>query len=732
MITEYIIPKEQQDFYSSVIVLCAGGTINMSGTQECKPANGVKETLDKTISKLDKMGIAYQYHMLFDRAPDSSNVGEPEWEVIIEKISEIIKEKETIRAQLLEKGAKLEAGGIVIAHGTDTLHITSLVIALEFSIRQLSLPIVFTASHSTPNTPGSDANDNILKSIYIAKERFAREENLKPGVYVLIGEDIHLASRLTKVRTSPNDDGKYFYSFPSPVGQILKSKHNDFHFKINNEYLTGLIKIESNDFKSLFKRKDLYEFDGKNNKTWGIVEHVYLDKFVSIDVVQDLEKRMAFYHSAYDSKTDLGIVIQGDFKNNSKFGDIAKILHHMDQKGIIILIGSRNTFLRLIQHYEYKFLGLISKSLSHLKAKIKLAWLFKHNIQPEHILSLMDVNIAGEIFSTDILPEWIKFETFQPNKENTEVVIAYPNIHYRVLADAVKRLLLTNHNTSGDLHRFYQYKNKKLFIYGFGDGHYPTVNKPIVQIVNEFFQRHWSKSIALNSYDCLDVIIEKISQFVRQHNETIISYFEERYDLVSNKEQEILFGKLIRTKLKKENNAKIHNIISRVVSKWTEKNAGIYISEEKQQLICNFIMDNVKMTIDEKTIKKEVDKLLSHTQTKSDFKHTFSQLSFMFPDTISRRIVKDAVMESSKAMQIIGNAIDLNIHVYVRTLAVKSKSDVGKYEVGNMLMVLGADSEMTCGYSTEFFCLKQNNLNNFMDIIDSSDTYHGEGFVTYR
>lgn len=191
------VTKEVLEFYKSVIVICAGGTINMSGTEQRKPSDGVGRALNQISGRLHKAGVLFiNDEPLFDRPPDSSNIGEREWEIIINRIDRIIDRKKTIYQFLLERGIKVECGGIVIAHGTDTLHITSLVVALEMATRSLPFPIVFTASHSTLDDPKSDASGNLQKSIYIAKERFNSESNLPAGVYVLIGQDIHLASRL--------------------------------------------------------------------------------------------------------------------------------------------------------------------------------------------------------------------------------------------------------------------------------------------------------------------------------------------------------------------------------------------------------------------------------------------------------------------------------------------------------------------------------------------------------
>jgi hypothetical protein len=63
------------------------------------------------------------------------------------------------------------------------------------------------------------------------------EETLPPGVYVLIGEELHLASRISKLYTKPNSEGKYFFSFPAPVAFVSSEGEYSFHLQFDRDYL---------------------------------------------------------------------------------------------------------------------------------------------------------------------------------------------------------------------------------------------------------------------------------------------------------------------------------------------------------------------------------------------------------------------------------------------------------------------------------------------------------------
>ena len=58
--------------------------------------------------------------------------------------------------------------GIVITHGTDTMHYTAS--ALSFLLQNLDVPVVLTGSQVPPHKVGSDAKRNLLDSIRVASE----------------------------------------------------------------------------------------------------------------------------------------------------------------------------------------------------------------------------------------------------------------------------------------------------------------------------------------------------------------------------------------------------------------------------------------------------------------------------------------------------------------------------------------------------------------------------------
>ena len=70
---------------------------------------------------------------------------------------------EAVKAEI-SNGVK----GIVILHGTDTMHYSSA--ALSYMLQDTPVPIVFVGAQRSPDRPSTDARLNILNASYLAKE----------------------------------------------------------------------------------------------------------------------------------------------------------------------------------------------------------------------------------------------------------------------------------------------------------------------------------------------------------------------------------------------------------------------------------------------------------------------------------------------------------------------------------------------------------------------------------
>ena len=103
--------------------------------------------------------------------------------------------------------------GIIVSHGTDTMHYTSS--AMSFALQNLSIPVVLVGSQRSSDRPSSDAFTNLLGAIkFITKTKFT-------GIFVCMhhtpSDNIiacHLGTRLRKNHTSKRNAFQSLDSIP--------------------------------------------------------------------------------------------------------------------------------------------------------------------------------------------------------------------------------------------------------------------------------------------------------------------------------------------------------------------------------------------------------------------------------------------------------------------------------------------------------------------------------------
>src|SRR5690625_310445 len=112
--------------------------------------------------------------------------------------------------------------GFVITHGTDTLEETAYFLSLVLDTEK---PIIVTGAMRSYNEIGSDALYNLISSVRVAISKDAR----KKGVLVVMNDEIHPASNVTK--TSTSNIATFQSPQYGPIGIITKEKvlfHHSF------------------------------------------------------------------------------------------------------------------------------------------------------------------------------------------------------------------------------------------------------------------------------------------------------------------------------------------------------------------------------------------------------------------------------------------------------------------------------------------------------------------------
>ncbi len=622
------------DYYQKVIILNCGGTIDMNKSKDVG-ASSVSKTVEGIKELINYYNIEIEFENVFDKSPDSSNIGSHEWDALHAAIVRIIKDKKAVKDKLIRNNFYPElpfVGGIVISHGTDTLHLTSLILALRLSLDSLFFPIIFTGSFTTIDDPKNDIENNLVKSIFAAKLDLNSflSKKLPPQIYALIGNEIHLATRISKVYTTQNTESKYFFSYPFPVARItarlpikkilnkLKRKEDNkvFIADINNRISID-INFDKNYFDNLINTNSSSEW--KLTKSflfekfqWPQVEYIVVNRNLTKDVLLDLLDRVRDIERT-SSLLRFGVVIQGNFLKRKDFNELKLLLETISASGVIILVGSKMVYNNLS---SCKYIGLINKSLSYQKARAKLSFLLKLNLSYSKIIEFMGENISGEIAEYEKFPDWIQYENYP---EDSEVIPIYPNINPKIYKHTIQRNLKRE-------------KTKDIYLYGFGNGHIPTIQKPISSIVLEYINDN-------NNF-----------KFETLH------------------------------KLKDTND------LSKII---------LFLN--------NNCIEN-RDVIFEYLTKKFPDKIsISDNENRDEF---INQYFKNIGDEISKRIVKDSLMNESETLHILGSAIDLGMTIKVKTNAI-SKTDHSMYPVGRLLLAIGVDSEIVKGWKIDLLQRKK-------------------------
>ena len=183
--------------------------------------------------------------------PELAKMANIDTEVLFSEYSENIMPEHWLKiAKKINEYSKSDYSGIIIAHGTDTMHYTSSF--LSFALAGFSIPIVLVGSQRSSDRASSDAAFNL-----IGATKFIIENNTK-GVYIVMHQDenddtivCHLGTRVRKNHTSKRGAFQTIGDNPAFIiteNQIQKNiskdffKVNEFHPKINLDTKVALVK----------------------------------------------------------------------------------------------------------------------------------------------------------------------------------------------------------------------------------------------------------------------------------------------------------------------------------------------------------------------------------------------------------------------------------------------------------------------------------------------------------
>ena len=333
-----------------ILLLSTGGTIASKIDYRTGAVTPVltAEELNSSVPELAKIANI-DAHVLFSEY--SENIMPEHWLQIAEKINEY---------------SESEYTGIIIAHGTDTMHYTSSF--LSFALAGFPIPIVLVGSQRSSDRASSDAALNLISAT-----KFIIESKTK-GVYIVMHQDendetvaCHLGTRVRKNHTSKRGAFQTIGDVPAFIiaeNQIQKNITEDF-FKVN-------------------------EFQPK----------IYLDTKVAL----------VKYHPGYDPNL-LDKIIEMGYRGiifeGTGLGHIGKTMYESvkraNEKGIFLGMTSQCIDGRVRMTVYESGRDLLDLGIIPLEnmipevALVKMMWAMGNSQNKEEIKKIMLKNIASEL-----------------------------------------------------------------------------------------------------------------------------------------------------------------------------------------------------------------------------------------------------------------------------------------------------------------------------------------------
>ncbi|MDH5430785.1 MAG: Glu-tRNA(Gln) amidotransferase subunit GatD [Nitrosopumilus sp.] len=166
--------------------------------------------------------------------PELAEIANIDTKVLFSEYSENIMPEHWLKiAETLKKYSKSEYSGIIIAHGTDTMHYTSSY--LSFSLAGFPIPIALVGSQRSSDRASSDAALNL-----IGATKFLTECKTN-GIYIVMHQDendetiaCHLGTRVRKNHTSKR--GAFQTIGDDPAFLIV---NNEIHDNMKTDFFTS-------------------------------------------------------------------------------------------------------------------------------------------------------------------------------------------------------------------------------------------------------------------------------------------------------------------------------------------------------------------------------------------------------------------------------------------------------------------------------------------------------------
>jgi glutamyl-tRNA(Gln) amidotransferase subunit D len=291
---------------------------------------------------------------------------------IMQKWSEDLTPKDWAKiAKEVHKEIRAGAHGVIVTHGTDTMHYTSS--AISFMVQNLPVPVIFVGSQRSVDRGSSDAYPNLLSAV-IAAAKWGGAECVV-CMHNSINDDINILVRGIKVRKMHTERRDAF----RPINDLPLAKI-DYHGNI----------ARNMEHRERSKTKPIL-----NTKLDEKVAIVYFHPGMSPQIIENLIKQR--YHGIVIAGTGLGRVNR----------NLIPVLKKCRKAKIPVVMTSQALYGRVnVEAYEAGRLlvketdVIYGEDLTPESAYIKLMFVLGQTRNLEKVKDMMTTNMVGEITKT--------------------------------------------------------------------------------------------------------------------------------------------------------------------------------------------------------------------------------------------------------------------------------------------------------------------------------------------
>jgi glutamyl-tRNA(Gln) amidotransferase subunit D len=311
---------------------------------------------------------------LYASVPELEKYASIDTDVILNEYSENLKPEHwtMIANKIAEKVKSDMYRGIIVSHGTDTMHYTAS--ALSFALQNLPIPVIIVGAQRSSDRPSSDAALNLISAtIFATKSEFS-------GVFVAMHANssdemiaCHVGTRIRKNHTSRRDA---FESIDiTPVAMIKNDK----------------VEIQTEQFEiKLHKRNDGSSFLVKPDFNSKVILLKYYPGFDPYLITYAV---MSGYKAIIVEGTGLGHISRECFPQIQKAVESGVMIFMTSQ-----CIWGRTRMTVYDTGRDLLNMGVISLSnMTSETATVKAMWVLANSKEIESAKKMMQENITNEI-----------------------------------------------------------------------------------------------------------------------------------------------------------------------------------------------------------------------------------------------------------------------------------------------------------------------------------------------